>query len=157
MDLNRENLKDKIYIHIGADILLNYIKPVENEKWSAKPLGGFWSSPYAPSSEDNFKCDWERFLAQENYIRDRANTYFLFKLKNNANILKLQNKRDIEFCRKQGFILDEGDIVILDFELISKSGYDGIYYEFNDYLQYLIRGWDCDSLVLFNLDKIKVI
>lgn len=157
--INNKKCKSKIfrntYIHIGSDTLLKEVKAIENDRTNEKPRGGFWSSPYTPN--DDYKSEWEEFIATQLPDWDRPNTYMLFKLDDDANILKLVNKYDINFCREQGFVLEDDYVVRLDFELIASKGYDGVYYEFNDYLQYLVRGWDCTSLVLFDTDKVKLI
>lgn len=149
---NYQYVSDK-YIHYGSKHFdINRFKPIKNESLFTKPIGGLWASKVY----DNY--GWENWCKRNGFHIDELEDYFIFTLKEDTRILKINNIKDLEplpKCKK----IDEFDFlnigwIFLDFEEIQKQ-YDAIFVNISDSdLYYALCGWDCNSLLVMNSDCI---
>lgn len=85
---------------------------------------------------------------------------FRFILSENANVFHIYSKTDLENVPMQ---INSSKLMILpDFEEMIKQGYDAMELHLSearavnedDSLYWLLYGWDCDSILIFNPDII---
>ena len=152
----------KQYIHYGHKKFdKGLFNKVLNKPLSNKPIGGFWASPV------DTEYSWKDFA---DGIIDRfdKNTYFKFKLADNAKVLHIYSVNDFdnlpiydcEENRSVNIFISKREIW-LDFEKLSEE-YDAIEVHFSEEknkdnelfggLYYKLYGWDCDSIVIMNPD-----
>ena len=147
----------RYYIHYGSqDFDENRFIKIHNREFSNKPIGGLWASP---SDAD---LSWKDWCEREEFREYKEDEYFKFKLRDNARVLEIKNKEDVDNLPK----LDTSivNIVSIDFEKLAKE-YDAIivwmyrdnHPKFHESMYYLMYGWDCDSILVFNKDMIEVI
>lgn len=151
----------RYYIHYG-DSKFDESKfiTIHNRGFSNKPIGGLWASP---SDAD---LSWKDWCEREDFKEYKEGDYFKFKLKDNARILEIKNKKDVDNLPKldEGFDLSIINIASIDFEKLAKD-YDAMIvwmYKDNspamfESMYYLMYGWDCDSILVFNKEMIEVI
>lgn len=148
---------EDIYIHYGHKHLdINKFQPVYNREVVCKPGGGLWASSIIGY---NNWIDW--VIINHFYIEEKYNdkNWFKFKLKPDTKILyinnynQLQNLPHIERNIMNTFIYDL--VEFIDYKKLSNI-YDAIYIQFsNDYILYeKLDAWDCDTLLVFNIDKV---
>jgi hypothetical protein len=154
------------YIHYGADKFIpEKFTPVKNAAWgSTKPeSGGLWAS--AVDSEFGWK-DW---CESENFHLKNLEKSFMFKLKDDARILRIRSVDDLELLPKYNSILKSLSY-IPDFEKAAEM-YDGIELDLShevnkgewiegewiEGLYFKLYGWDCDSILILNPDVIVTI
>ena len=146
-----------IYRHYGSDHFDNtLVKPIKNRDTWGKPSGGFWASSV------DAKVSWREWCESEDYNMQKLKKSFDFTLRDNAKILHIKSKADFEKIKhehpdwfiepKWGFI----EKAFLDFEKLSNL-FDAI--EINAgsdrELYFNFYGWDCDSIVIFNLNCVE--
>lgn len=163
------------YVTFGIkDINENKFRKVKNtRRYINKPEGGLWASPLKKDSK--YICDWERWCIKENLKEWLGDYYIIFELYKNSKIYKVNNIDDLKLLEKKYGEYDKyKDIDITmktffqpDFEAIAKD-FDGILLtekgqvntripilnSLNDY-KYNLYGWDCATLLLFDIKKIK--
>ena len=147
------------YIHYGSTTLLP-IKPIVNENYFTKPKGGLWASPV------NAKFGWDDWCKREHFRKNTKENSFRFVLKDNAKILHIYSVADLDALPKQKVDIDSGLMCYLDFEKIEKD-YDGVELHLSEEkfgdndicsgLYFKLYGWDCDSIIIFHNDAIKII
>ena len=146
----------EIYRHYGNDHFdKTLVKPIQNRDTWGKPAGGFWASRL------NAKVSWKDWCIQEDFETQRLSKHFDFTLKDDANILVITNQSDYKTLLKEHsdwFVKPRWDFIdkpYLDFEKLSKM-FDGIevYAGSDNELYFDFYGWDCDSIVIFNNEKI---
>lgn len=145
---HKKKQRSKAYIHYGSNLFIPEHK-LSIERWD-KPAG-FWSSPV--SSE----LGWKEFCEREKWKMESLGNSFMFCLKKGTKILKVHGIKDvIKYLKKY----DTLDVYGFDHELL-KSNYDGLELFLGDswYLRNypIFYGWDVDSLVLWNLDKVVLL
>jgi len=145
---------------------------IKNQPCSNKPIGGLWASPII--NDDKYICSWERWCIQ-NSFDGLSEDFILFNLENNANIYTLDKQEDLVILIKnytevnpfESFGYSHKDYLpkaftYPNYEEIAKD-YDGIYLTESGIRElrlplkkweYNLYGWDCSSLVLFNLECI---
>lgn len=150
---------NEIYRHYGSnEFNIEKFKEIKNRDYWNKPKGGLWASSISA------EYGWKDWCNAEDFRKETFDKYFDFKLEN-ANILRIKNKIDAyeiekenpKFIRmKTGSFYEEK--IVLNFEFIKKY-YDAIeiYAGSDRYLYFAFYGWDCDSIVILNKDKIKVV
>lgn len=135
-----------------------------------KPDGGLWTS-----STDS-EWGWKDWCESENFNVSRLNSYTKFNLKDTAKILVIDSLEDFyNICDKYTLKL-HGSLELamcmigklLDFEAIEADGYDGVLLtEMGNSQCHLpmslakpgysdLNAWDCETLLLFNLDHIEI-
>ena len=144
-------MKDKIYIHYGhkkfdKEIFIN----IRNDNW-VKPIGGLWSS------DVNAEFGWKDWCKQENFRECKQENSFKFKLKENVNVLLIDNAKQLSDLPK---IESQYKFswINLDFEKLMEK-YDAIEVLISSEhkLYWDLYGWDCDSLLVLNPECIEVI
>jgi len=125
-----------------------------------KPSGGLWCSPV------NSICSWKDWCIGENYNVDSLKTWTKFKLKETANILVIDSLVDLVRVSKKYPLIPPRPITfdrLINFEDIEKDGYDGVLLtECGNSQCHLteisidLNAWDCESMVLFNLEHIEI-
>lgn len=130
--------------------------PIKNYRFFNKPSGGLWSSP------KNSKNSWEKWIKENNYRETHYREKTDFFLKDGSKILKIISYEDLKKLPKIeypeeviNFIGRElyDTLVYPDFEKIAES-YDGLFIEINSETKPFMKGWDVDSLLIFNKDII---
>ena len=160
----------KQYVTIGTpaiskNIFRNILRPANN--FSFKPSGGLWACDYS----EFILSSWYYYLVNKNpglQCIKNAETGVIFTLKNSANILNLNNgKQIIDLAEKYPsyhHLLSyhkelNSKEKIFDFEEISRI-YDGIYVDYynisfsKDSVE-TFKSWELNTLLLFNLDCIE--
>lgn len=152
----------KIYVHYGSNLFdpTKFTKP--NYTW-CKPYG-LWASP------KDATFGWKRFCESEEFNLERLEKSFEFELRKDAKILQIRSLKDAKpfFIKKNDeerssyashYLLDAE--YKLDLNRIYKE-FDGIelffsnnYNEFH-YASEIFSGWDVDSLIIWNYNKIKI-
>lgn len=136
---------------------LSAVKPVRNADLWNKPAGGFWLS---------VNEGWEAWCEAEE-PEWAEGPRFKATLSKNARILEIRGKADLQGLPINPAMADANNWdlslghwgeVYLDFETLAKE-YDGVAVMVQsgnwDELYYLMYGWDCDSLVVFNPEVIE--
>ena len=162
-----KNKNRKLYIHYGSSILIPEKRTVWSDPVTNKPNGVLWASPvYSDWS-------WRDYLEAENWRLGTLQSYFKFRLKSGTNILIIKEICDIfpylidkngnaptdEELRNHDFSLRNIDSNFeIDFNRIYNE-FDGmeIYYSSNYrefHNSYLFYAYDCDSIAIWNIDKI---
>jgi len=162
-----ESIYDIEFIHLGNNKLYD-INPVSNYSgFMNKPLGGLWASKYR-LDDFGHRSNWERFAYATEMHFYRECDYFKFKIKRSSNILVIDSLEDLKNADRELFKsmdVKGNNYLYLDFELIS-SLYDAFYLTEDGELQLSHIGpehgyvpfnyWDCDSLIVFNKNAIKI-
>lgn len=161
-----ENPETKTYRHYGiSEFDADLFKNIRNRHHWNKPNGGFWASDIeAPRS-------WKDWCKSECFKLESFGTHIDFKLRADTKVLKIYNKDDFDRAMLNDFIrscFDENRMLlnswlsseaeVIDFERLATqfdamevyAGSDGFLYD-------AFYGWDCDSIVVFNKDKIVVV
>lgn len=138
------------YIHYGSDKFdIKKFKPIENIRFFNKPRGGLWGC------ESTSKFSWKDFAKSE--MDTDISTYFKFRIKSNAKVLKLHTQDD--FNKFHSIYRSSGDtplkmLVAYDFERVAKD-YDVIDFKVKE-LYYQLYGWDLDSILVLNPNVIII-
>lgn len=167
-------MNNKKYITIGTeiitkDIFRNILRPLDN--YDFKPTGGLWASEY--NSPFERICPWLDYLVEAKSIARYLSEYktlnkgAIFTLKENANIITINNINDIlsladtypsHHHTLNHYTKITSQTTIFNFEELSQK-YDGIYINYNQiYLEGKSQVFDTysiNTLLLFNLDCIK--
>lgn len=148
-------METKEYIHYGDSHFKKELwKPIKNEPFRNKPLGGLWASAV------DAKWGWRDWSECEHFNVERLEKSFCFTLSENANVLHVYSKTDLENVPMQ--ISLSKLMVFPDFEEMIKQGYDAVELHLSedkatnefDSLYWSLNGWDCDSILIFNPDII---
>lgn len=125
-----------------------------------KPSGGLWCSPV------NSNYSWKDWCNGEGYNVGSLKTWTKFKLKETANILVIDSLVDLVRISKKYPLIPPHPITfdrLINFEDIEKDGYDGVLLTECGNSQCHLTGisidlnaWDCESMVLFNLEHIEI-
>jgi len=137
-----------------------------NEYGFCKPDGGLWASEFIDDSSD-----WINWLIYENdvfesnsHLKEMANPCsIIFTLKDNAKIYIIDSYNDfLNIVEKYKIVYENIRInhEFVNFEEMSKD-YDGIKLTkagcnntSSIFLNPNLNGWDCESILLFNLECI---
>ncbi|MBQ9657636.1 MAG: hypothetical protein IJV31_02575 [Clostridia bacterium] len=142
--------ENKIYIHYGARHFdKNLFQEIKNIPF-VKPEGGLWAS------DVKAKYGWKQWTEDNCFMTDkyREDNCFKFKLKENAKILMLKSKKDLEKLPKYNVPTFNSKLFNwLDFEELKKQ-YDAIEILI-DQLYWELYGWDCDSILILNKEIIE--
>lgn len=148
-------MKTKEYIHYGDSHFKKELwKSIKNELFRNKPLGGLWASAV------DAEWGWRDWSECEHFNVERLKKSFHFTLSENANVFHVYSKADLENVPMQ--INSSKLMVFPDFEEMIKQGYDAMELHLSedravnedDSLYWLLYGWDCDSILIFNPDII---
>ena len=126
-------------------------RPVQNSSvfW-VKPKGGLWSSP------ENAPYGWEDW-AKDNNFSCNLDEEFRFRLSAGAKVLEITNARQLDDLPKLEHN-NKYSWVALDFEALARK-YDAMLVMISNdqQLYWDLYGWDCDTLLVFNPDVIRII
>jgi len=141
--LNKRTLME--LIHYGSTAYNpERIKPVKNN-WGNKPLPGtcLWACPIDSA------YDWKQWVEEENFESD-ISTFFKFKLRDTASIIKINTAKDLE----QLIFLSEWKI---DFETLYRDRkIDAIWLTDSGQIKtrfstpHNLYGWDCECVCILN-------
>lgn len=145
-------MKEKTYIHYGSAIFNpNLFKPIRNEQRWVKPKGGLWASPVEAI------LGWKDWCEREEFRECIEENSFKFTLPE-SNIFVIDS---VEQLKELPVICDpawSSISTLIDFEKCMWLGYDAIELNLStDHrLYWELYGWDCDSILVMNPDKIKI-
>ena len=134
-------MNNTIYVHLGArKFNIGDFDTIKNNDIINKPFGGYWASPI--DSENR----WEKVFKLDEMQKKEK---FTFKIRENANILKLTKIEDLSnlpIVEKTGF---------LDYEKLSVM-YDAIYFEskIDKNLYNKLPEWMCDCILIMKAEVI---
>jgi hypothetical protein len=143
-------IMDLITYGLGKELKLEKIEPIKNE--FVKPKGGLWASPI------NSSFGWREWCESEGFRLRSFDTSFQFSI--SGNILVIDSEDDLKFFnwdRPYSHV----DMLIPDFEDLVFTGYDAVHltvkgeYETRFSVPYSLYGWDCESVLIMNLNCIK--
>lgn len=124
----------------------NLVTPIVNlGSGFTKPRGGFWAS------RTDAEFGWKQWCGLGEYSW-ASGVPFIFTLTDNAKVLSIRSKNDLEKIEKYRDT-DEFGSPFVNFEAIAKD-YDAMEVD-GDKLYWEFYGWDCDSIVIFNADIIE--
>lgn len=144
-------MQDKIYIHYGHTTFdPNLFNPIQNEQCWVKPRGGLWASPI------DAKLGWKDWCEREEFRECIEENSFRFTLPE-ANIFVIDS---VDKLKELPTIVDpvwSPICTLIDFEKCIELGYDAIELNLSadGRLYWELYGWDCDSILIMNPDKIK--
>lgn len=167
-------MEEKIFITFGYFINLKekfkHITPENRSYWKNKPDGGVWGSP------TNSERGWEDWCTMENWNTESLHVYTKWKLKNPEKIFIINSVEDLlKAYEKYSFIPNrlyyEKEKAYIDFHAMKEDGWDGIWLTWIGQLvtremyenlthdgKYIdLYGWDCESIVVWNPDQIKIL
>lgn len=143
---------DKIYIHYGdTDFKPDFFIPINNERCWVKPKGGLWASPV------DAKLGWKEWCEREDFRPCIEENSFRFTLPD-AKVFVIDS---VEKLKELPVIENppyRSTSRLIDFEKCVEFGYDAIELNLSadHQLYWELYGWDCDSILVMNPDKIKV-
>lgn len=143
---------------ISADLF----KPVENVEYMNKPQYGFWGSPFIQEG-NTITSPWVEWCEESGWgDEEYYENAVIFSLKSSAKIFTLDNFTELKQIPKQYLMPSPIKLPLpdleyyIDYEALAMD-YDGMYITHKDLAEFYwsLIGWDCVSIVLFNLDCIK--
>ncbi len=155
-------MEKKVFIHYGHLIEKEKFVPAFDgkTKYLQKPEGGLWSSPVDSS------WGWVDWCTAEEFRTGTFKVWTKFKLKPNTKILIVDSFDDLARIFSKYAIRDKTTCFeqVLAFNKIIADGYDGMYLTENGNIEchfpqidINLYTWDCESLVLFNMDCIEIV
>lgn len=142
------------YIHYGSDSfdINRFIHPhnVDYKFFTNKPIGGLWASPL--NGEENGWIDWCQ--ANDYEPKNGFSESFIFELKPDSKVLRLETPEDIKYGERLGVIFESEPHNLwgygIDFETLMKLRYVAVEAFLNPFIYMTLYGWDCDSLLVLN-------
>lgn len=139
-----------VYIHYGIDRFDPVMfKEIRNREYFNKPSGGLWASDVKAS------FGWRDWCQEEDLIDWLGTSYFLFTLRDDANVIHIRSLDDVGKLERNGHFGDMYNVMVFpDFEWLLKSGVDAVELHLSDCqdLHTALYGWDCDSILILNKD-----
>ena len=130
---------------LGNEIKPELIKPIKNS-W-VKPKGGLWASPI------NSAYGWKEWCEAEEFGNLSSSFSFEFE----GNVLVIDSLHDMD---KLPWFEQGTGCYAIDFEKINADGFDAILLtekgqnETRFTFPRSLYGWDCESIVIMNPDRI---
>lgn len=166
--------KKKVYIHRGADAFNpDLMKPIKNEWHKPKGHTGLWASPI------DAERGWLEWCEAEHFQIGPLDKFFRFTIAEPEKILYVHDLESTKLLVRKYYIprpyddpltaeqiiaiLDNGDTVPptinLDFEAMERDGWVGLEINLSEYykLYWLLYGWDCDSIVVFDKSQVEIL
>ncbi len=138
------------YIHYGHDrFIRESFKSIKNRQ-AKKPIGGLWGSPV------NSKYGWKEWCIKEDCKVSTLNKNFRFKLSAETKLCIINSHADL---KKLPYITYNEITHVPDFENLSKK-YGAIYLTEQGHistsfiLPLNLDGWDCECILVMNVDCI---
>ena len=139
------------YIHYGSKKFdVKRFSPIKNIPEFTKPAGGLWAS------RKNAKYGWKEWNEDEEFMLCLKENSFCFSLED-AQILEIHSVEDLVLLpvqeSKAAFVTGKH---VIDFEELLRQGIDAVEVFVSDdqNLYWELYGWDCDSIIVMNPDKI---
>lgn len=157
---------EKVFIHYGERLKEENFHPIKDRMSIInKPSGGLWSSPV------DSKWGWKDWCESEYFRVDTLWRYTTFKLKPDTKILVIDSLLDfIHVWEKYSIPTMRNNFIstrVLSFEKIQEDGYKGVYltdsgnfechYHSFGTCDGDLNAWDCESMILFDLDCIEIL
>ncbi len=118
--------------------------------WTPKPSGGLWASP---DGDDSF--GWKSFN-EENLTKMDERNKTTFELSDDAKVLLIDSDEKVNWLKENYRETVDGR-EILDFNKLSKD-FDAMeVHIFEENVHQLMYGYDCDSICIFDPEKINII
>lgn len=135
------------FIHYGSSIYYPHKvnKPIKNQGWLNKPVGGLWTSPI-----DSNKS-WENFCKSEGLEEFINKPYFIIKLKQRTKLLVINSYKNIKLLPTfEGIIQTTIDFINLAnyYDAIWLTDKGQIETRFSSPIS--LHGWDCETLLIIN-------
>lgn len=143
-------MQERVYIHYGHKKFdKEMFRPIRNERFWIKPIGGLWASPV------DAKFGWKDWNEREQFRECNEDNCFRFTMPD-ANIFVIDSVEKMKNLPEAPTMLRS--LYTIDFEECVKMGYDAIelVLSADRQLYWDLYGWDCDSVIVMNPDKIKV-
>lgn len=162
-------MKDRVFITYGFHVDKEKFKPIspENKRYLMnKPDGGLWASPV------DSEWGWKDWCEAEDFRTESFEVWTKWKLKDPSKILIIDSYEDFEKLMDKYGSCNKifTSMYFLDFWKIKEDGWDGIlltdkgntechfpYQENYKGTNINLNSWDCESIVVWEWDQIKVI
>ena len=134
------------YIHYGSNEFdISKFEEIKNKESFFKPSGGLWGSRVESAT------GWKTWCINTGFKKD-LKKHFIFSLKEDAKILTINSNEQLRNLPKRKDTFDG-----LDYEELSKE-YDAIevFISKDRDLYFSLYGWDCDSIIVMNPNKIII-
>ena len=157
------------FIHLVNNELYE-LNPIDNfSGFANKPIGGLWASAYK-LDEFGHRSNWERYAYASEIRFYEEYEYIRFKIKCSSIVLIINSLEDLDKLDRKLFnsiatTKDGNKYLCLNFELIAEM-YDAFYLTENgekelscigpEYGYVPFNYWDCDTLIVFNKNAIKI-
>lgn len=128
---------------------ISKFKPIQNPEILNKPSGGLWSSPI------DSEWGWKDWCQHEDWGDLTHSFTFTFT----GNVFVIDSLKDAKSTPWIDIYLFKRRL--LDFEFLVNNGYDAIHLTVNGEREtrfesvYSMYGWDCETVLIMNPNKIK--
>ena len=166
-------MENREFITYGIIVEEEKFNRIKNgsKKYINKPDGGLWASP------TDSEWGWKDWCEAEDFNVGTLTSWTKFILKGTAKLLVIDGLLDLMKCiDKYPLEIPEyrgifSERRFIDFEAIERDGFDGVFLtelgncqchlpmdEIFDIEKYQdLNAWDCESVILFNLDHVEII
>lgn len=141
----------KKYIHYGHKCFdPKLFRKPRNRHGFSKPSGGFWASPV------DAEFGWKDWCDRNDFRKCCIDCSFTFTLKDDAKVLTIRYTGDAKRLPQRPLDCWPSDWVMPDFEKLIRDGWDAVelVLSSDEWLYWVMYGWDCDSIVILNPDVI---
>ena len=150
------------YIHYGSNKFdPQEFLPIVNQtrNWTKPKQGGLWASPI------DAKYGWKQWCIDEDFNLLNLSAHFDFQLKSEAEIYRIDSAKSLKLFVHMfpGAEMSELDRLAYDLDTDywpdyrkASEMYDGVEVSLSDCPQLYrwLYGWDCDSIVVWNLSVV---
>ena len=156
-------MEDKINITTGFEFDLNlFDSNIRNCGGLNKPIGGLWGSP------ENSEYGWKDWCESEDFNKNEGiDVCFRWKFKDTAKVLKINSEKDyVQLLDKYLNKIDNPYLPdrykYLDWSKIAED-YDGFHLTYDGFCQlrenyaWGFYSWDCESVIVFNLENFELL
>lgn len=146
-----KSIYDTVFTHFGDDRLSvdKFVEIKKNDYYCGglKPRGGLWGS-----NENTGHIGWSKWVRTSEMDKDLLKS-FNFKLKDDARVLVVTGT---ELLNSDCNILGGLPSQYKDWMKV-KDEYDAVYIDAGSdkNLYFLYYGWDCDSILVLNIDSVE--
>lgn len=162
-------MKNAVYIHYGSTKFdPTHGFPIRNANDWSKPIGGLWASRVDAS------YGWKHWCEGEDYCRCEKSNSFEFTMKDPSKVAVIRNKTDLlklptvvsDYLLKRSEDLGTDIPLFINFEECLRRGIDAIELcwfgdeyggQRGDNMNYIMIGWDCDSIVVLNPEAVIMV
>lgn len=144
---------DDVFIHYGDNQFdEKKFKDIKNYS-SNKPIGGLWASPI------NCGRSWVDFCTDNEFMLEKLDKHFRFKLKSNSNVYVVDSHESAINMINKYEDIKENIFTYLNFEKMLSDGIQAVLFLMSkDRLLYFdFYGWDCDCILVLDKNIIDVL